>query len=449
MTDLENLMGNKDSFKEATQVIDPKLMDLLRNGLADKEDIQDVLRAINYGDRAMYNPKMRNNLYKTFRRLLATVKDDSQARQLVKRDLNKPQPGVPAMSENNNLDVANVTKAIAHDCAKHVVHEQWGRGQCIPEEHTLDNDGTVSHYDVMFDHGVEQDVPATKLEILMSEMHGHMKKKKMMETVAGDTLKANPSTPDKIADITPQEGGGEDTSKASKKGKLEMPMEKLKAIMEKRKSPAYLAMLKSQGKMEEQADQVDEDRDLSVRTLYNKFADAHVGGKDTKPFEKAIIKVHGNNVFAHMKKAAEAKAAGDKDGEAFHFDVAGEAASANIDGWDSSNRVGGVYGSGRSAFNKDRREEVEQIGEKMLTSAEMKKREEVAKAIERDQPGMPMGKKMAIATATAKKVAEALVGDQHKIDANNNGKVDSNDFKLLKAKKTMKEFVEQLSTKLK
>ena len=46
------------------------------------------------------------------------------------------------------------------------------------------------------------------------------------------------------------------------------------------------------------------------------------------------------------------------------------------------------------------------IEEKKLTPAEMKKREEVAKAIERENPKMPMSKKMAIATATAKKVAE-------------------------------------------
>lgn len=46
------------------------------------------------------------------------------------------------------------------------------------------------------------------------------------------------------------------------------------------------------------------------------------------------------------------------------------------------------------------------IDEKTLTPAEMKKREEVAKAIERENPNMPMSKKMAIATATAKKVAE-------------------------------------------
>ena len=47
------------------------------------------------------------------------------------------------------------------------------------------------------------------------------------------------------------------------------------------------------------------------------------------------------------------------------------------------------------------------IEEKTLTAAELKKREEIAKAMERDEPGMDMGKKMAIATAVAKRVAES------------------------------------------
>jgi len=44
--------------------------------------------------------------------------------------------------------------------------------------------------------------------------------------------------------------------------------------------------------------------------------------------------------------------------------------------------------------------------EKTLTPAEKKKREEIAKAMERDNPNMDMSKKMAIATATAKRVTE-------------------------------------------
>ena len=49
----------------------------------------------------------------------------------------------------------------------------------------------------------------------------------------------------------------------------------------------------------------------------------------------------------------------------------------------------------------------QQLLEKTLTPAEKKKREEIAKAMEKDNPDMPMGKKMAIATATAKRVAES------------------------------------------
>lgn len=54
--------------------------------------------------------------------------------------------------------------------------------------------------------------------------------------------------------------------------------------------------------------------------------------------------------------------------------------------------------------------------EKTLTPAEIKKREEIAKAMERDNPDMPMAKKMAIATATAKKVAEDVELQEGVID---------------------------------
>jgi len=58
--------------------------------------------------------------------------------------------------------------------------------------------------------------------------------------------------------------------------------------------------------------------------------------------------------------------------------------------------------------------ESEQMDEKTLTPAEKKKREDIAKAMEKENPDMPMAKKMAIATATAKRVAEATDDDYHK-----------------------------------
>jgi len=80
-----------------------------------------------------------------------------------------------------DLETKNVDKALAHDCAKHVVHEKWGEGNCIPEMHSLeegeDGVGFVTHYDVMFEHGVEQNVPVEDLEIVVSENHMHSKKK--------------------------------------------------------------------------------------------------------------------------------------------------------------------------------------------------------------------------------------------------------------------------------
>jgi len=93
---------------------------------------------------------------------------------------------------------------------------------------------------------------------------------------------------------------------------------------------------------------------------------------------------------------------------------------------------------------------IKSVMEKTLTSAEMKKREEVAKAIERDNPSMSMSKKMAIATATAKKVAEAKLDPvNHKElegthaqrkdkDINNDGKVDKSDEYLHARRKAVK-----------
>jgi len=69
-----------------------------------------------------------------------------------------------------------------HNCAKKVCHEQFGQGTCIFGEHAdPDENGFVSHYDVMFEHGVERAVPTSEMEILVSESHGgHSKKKPVM-----------------------------------------------------------------------------------------------------------------------------------------------------------------------------------------------------------------------------------------------------------------------------
>ena len=84
------------------------------------------------------------------------------------------------MSEED-MDDKSATKALKHDCATHVTSEQWGYGECISGEHTLveQEDGTaiVTHYDVMFEHGVEFDVPVEELTIVSEKSHMHASKK--------------------------------------------------------------------------------------------------------------------------------------------------------------------------------------------------------------------------------------------------------------------------------
>tara|TARA_B100000886_G_scaffold340349_1_gene309360 strand:- start:119 stop:1435 length:1317 start_codon:yes stop_codon:yes gene_type:complete len=60
-----------------------------------------------------------------------------------------------------------------HACATKVEHPEWGEGNCLKEQHTLDEDGTVTHYDVMFNHGLEQNVSVNELNITLSEYHEH------------------------------------------------------------------------------------------------------------------------------------------------------------------------------------------------------------------------------------------------------------------------------------
>jgi len=52
-----------------------------------------------------------------------------------------------------------------------------------------------------------------------------------------------------------------------------------------------------------------------------------------------------------------------------------------------------------------------------------------------------------VADAVSKIMDEELKGNQHKIDANHNGKIDGQDFKILKGKKTVKEAAEKMAKK--
>ena len=503
-------MTDKEVFEAVQQrFTDPKIMDLLRAGLVNKDEMEDAKRALRYGDAVMRNPILRDKLYKIFDRLLNVVKDDSTTRQMVKQDLRQlqKQSGDSAMSEN--LDTANVEKAVKHDCAKHVVHEQWGKGQCIPGEHTLLDDGTVTHYDVMFEHGIEQNVAVEDLTVVVSESHMHAKKKKAMEEEA----------------VTPE--GGEDSSKASKKGKPEMPLEKLKAIMEKKK-------MKMKKMMEDANEELINESKIKVKSNFEdgygpvevhihhpdgtkkKITSKHWYNEDPgedngysrsehQEYRAHLEKHHGlsseesHAVAKHFDKIYKGKATDSDFTYGKHVSEEVEQVAENIE-----DRHGEVYsdfddhiekvpqehraalhreferhnkmfdkahrndddehmehalGNMRDVLDRVKKHAGAKLDEKKLTSAEMKKREEVAKAIKRDNPEMPMGKKMAIATATAKKVAEAKAHTVPKTAkekslaalAAPHDKITHADVMVgrgVSKKKTMKEFVEKLAESL-
>ena len=64
-------------------------------------------------------------------------------------------------------------KKVMHNCATHGEHAEWGVGSMIQEMHTLDEEGNITHYDVMFEHGIEKNVPVGDLTILEGKMHEH------------------------------------------------------------------------------------------------------------------------------------------------------------------------------------------------------------------------------------------------------------------------------------
>ena len=91
--------------------------------------------------------------------------------------------------------------------------------------------------------------------------------------------------------------------------------------------------------------------DLSIRTLYNKYADHALGAGD-KPepkkaaaVKKAITKVHGSTVMGHLEKAKNAAAKNDQESESHHFNAARSSAKTDT--------MGATVGKGRSSMRKE------------------------------------------------------------------------------------------------
>ena len=105
---------------------------------------------------------------------------------LKKEAVETPAAKEEKMKKDDKL-FGSPNKKKKHDCASKVKHEQYGMGECIKEMHDLDENGNVAHYDVLFGHGVEKQVPVASLQIIEKHMHEHViHEKKAAKDYDGD-----------------------------------------------------------------------------------------------------------------------------------------------------------------------------------------------------------------------------------------------------------------------
>ena len=89
------------------------------------------------------------------------------------------------------------SKAKGHDCASKVKHESYGVGDCIKEQHDLDENGNVTHYDVKFSNRIVRNVPASTLEVLEGMYHEHVIRDEGTKTVENYQAMRNPEKEEK------------------------------------------------------------------------------------------------------------------------------------------------------------------------------------------------------------------------------------------------------------
>ena len=113
------------------------------------------------------------------------------------------------MNQNEELEDSPNAANSQHLCAKNVVHEEWGDGECIPTMHAEpDEEGNIGWYDVMFEHGLEKGVAINELKVTHSEMHhNHKKKDKVKEGVVGNLAKAGAKAAGRAAKSAAKKAG--------------------------------------------------------------------------------------------------------------------------------------------------------------------------------------------------------------------------------------------------
>ncbi len=103
------------------------------------------------------------------------AKENEKARKWLKKDAKDSGYTDIALkaSMSKGAGVSEAKEKKKHNCASKVKHEEYGMGRCIKEMHTLDEDGQVTHYDVMFSNKIIKNIPVSSLEIIEGKFHEH------------------------------------------------------------------------------------------------------------------------------------------------------------------------------------------------------------------------------------------------------------------------------------
>jgi hypothetical protein len=175
---LEMAIRKLEAMLDGRDDLDENSVDKIYQGLAQvKKHIKTHLEMYNDAE----SPKNKQLAVNMLKKLNAQKKELEKHLEDKVSGIGKDQ----TLDSNSLLDMDEAGPGFAHDCAAKVVHEKYGKGNCIPEKHTLVKEGSkyvVTHYDVLFENGnTVLDIPVNELDIKTSNEHwhkGYKKKKK-------------------------------------------------------------------------------------------------------------------------------------------------------------------------------------------------------------------------------------------------------------------------------
>ena len=155
-------------------------LDVLNSAVADRESISEDNEADEDNKMSTVNEKGAKPDYLDF-----------------DKDGDKKEPMKKALKDKKKKGPMKEGDGIYHDCAKSFKHPKLGECECIPGQHTLLEDGTVTHYDVKFKKDgklyIAKNVPIAEATDIVSEGHKHASKKtksrKMKEGMGEDVFR--------------------------------------------------------------------------------------------------------------------------------------------------------------------------------------------------------------------------------------------------------------------